>query len=150
MLSNNKLLNLFYIFVISPILFTMATNRFPEEYKKYVIYLVIFILAYHIYRFFSYEMEGMESICGSNIHYIQMFDSLPGYDKPSIKIKSGDVVIWTNVGEIEHTVTSDDSLFNSGIMRPGENYVVSFSKPGTYPYSCMYHTGWMSGVIHVE
>jgi plastocyanin len=62
-------------------------------------------------------------------------------------------VTWTNNGSIQHTVTSDDGKFNSGVLDPGDTASFTFAAPGRYPYHCMFHGApggvGMSGVITV-
>lgn len=145
-----KLINLMHILFVAPLLWALATNRVPEDYKQYIVFLAIFIALFHLYRFFSTKNENMESIYGSNVHHIKIFDSSPGYDQPKIEIKRGDIVVFTNVGEVEHTVTADNEEFNSGYLKPGENYSVKFDTPGEFYFHCMYHKGWMKGVVVVK
>lgn len=146
----SKLINLVHIFIIAPFLWALATDRFPEEYKQYILWLVVALVIFHTYKLFiKTTIEGMDSI-GSSVHHIKMFDSLPGYDKPNLMIKPGSIVVWTNVGEVEHSVVSDNEHFNSGVLRPGESFSMKFEYPGTYPYYCMDHRGWMMGVVIVK
>lgn len=84
------------------------------------------------------------------IHSIRMFDSSPGYNKPYLEINVGDVVVWTNIGEQTHTVTSKDLIFNSDYILPGQSISYRFKKPGTYEYYSIPQLGWMIGVIQVN
>ena len=80
-----------------------------------------------------------------------MFDSDPGYSTPKLVIKAGDVVIWTNVGEIEHTVTSakldrypqgimePSGEFNSGYMKPGMSFAIKFTQKGEVIFKIGHH-----------
>ena len=150
-LGYREMINLFHIFIVAPLIWALATDRVPEDYKQYIVWVAVLIVLYHLWRLSSGILfEGMENINGKNVHHIRMFDSLPGYDKPNINIKQGDVVVWSNVGEVEHTVTSDDSFFNSGYLKPGENYAVKFDNLGTFPYHCLHHSGWMKGIVNVN
>ena len=112
----------------------------------------------HIIR----KMITQDVVGNGRVHYIRMFDSDPGYSTPKLVIKAGDVVIWTNVGEIEHTVTSakldrypqgimePSGEFNSGYMKPGMSFAIKFTQKGEFPYFCIPHKGWMQGVIIVN
>lgn len=66
-----------------------------------------------------------------------------------IKVKKGDVVIWTNGDERDHTVTADDDSFNSGNLRNGKTFRQKFEKPGKFKYHCEYHPR-MKAVVVVE
>jgi plastocyanin len=158
--------------------------------NKEIMILAIFVFSYHLFKFFKKMLivnpttnEGLEmcpppalpeemtieqgvsdvALTGSNIHHIRMFDSDPGYSQPSLKIKIGDVVVWTNVGGHVHSVTSTKRSewlahekmepsyeFNSGLMKPGQTYAVKFTQKGWFPYYCLEHKGWMQGELHVE
>ena len=147
----SQLINLVHIFIIAPFLWALATNRFPEEYKQYILWLVAALVVFHAYRFFANaHIEGMKSVSGPQVHHVKMFDSLPGYDKPRLVVTPGSIVVWTNVGELEHTVTSDNDLFNSGVVRPGDSFSMKFTQSGTFPYYCLDHRGWMMGVVIVK
>jgi len=73
-----------------------------------------------------------------------------GYNPDNITVVIGvnDTVIWTNNDNEPHTVTALDGSFNSGNMNPGDTYTYTFTKPGTYPYTCTYHA-WMHGYVTV-
>ena len=70
-----------------------------------------------------------------------------------VVISAGDSIIWENVGEQVHTVTSGTLVqranhFNSGLVAPASTYVLTFAVEGIYPYYCMMHP-WMNGSIVV-
>ena len=44
------------------------------------------------------------------------------------------------------TVKAGDS-FNSGLMKPGEDYTLTFADPGVYPYGCFLHPGMLGVVV---
>jgi plastocyanin len=66
----------------------------------------------------------------------------------SVVMGVNNTVIWTNNDSFPHTVTADDGSFSSGNMDPGNSFVWTFSKPGTYKYHCSYHS-WMTGTVIV-
>lgn len=84
----------------------------------------------------------------------------------TVRIAVGEAVRWRNAGDIVHTVTADPRLagrgesvrlppgarpFDSGDLRPGEEFVHLFTKPGVYAYFCVPHElAGMVGVILVE
>src|SRR5262245_46679882 len=69
------------------------------------------------------------------------------YDPSTATVPVGTTVCWTNNGQISHTATSDTSVFNSGVMAPGDTYTFTFNNPGVYPYHCSIHGFVMSGTI---
>ena len=77
-----------------------------------------------------------------------------------------DTVTWINQDTESHTVTSGigggmESLvnvnkkgsptgdFNSGLFKPGQSWMHTFTKPGVYNYFCTIHP-WMEGIINVK
>lgn len=154
--SNLHIITFFYVFIIGPILIAIGSDYFPIKYKSFLIYLGIFVILYHLYHYFlalrSFKTENMHAEIAheSNVHYIKIFDSSPGFSPPILNVNSKDVVIWKNIGELEHTVTCDNGTFDSGILKPGETYTMQFNIPGQYSYHCKLHKGWMKGLIIVH
>jgi alcohol dehydrogenase (cytochrome c) len=66
-----------------------------------------------------------------------------------IKVAVGTAVTWTNQGDIEHTATSQDGIFDTGLLKSGESASVTFDTPGSYSYNCNPHP-WMVGEVIVE
>lgn len=66
-----------------------------------------------------------------------------------IKIKAGTQVVWKNRESTNHTVTADDGSFDSGSLGQGGEFKKTFTKPGTYSYSCEMHP-FMAGKVVVE
>jgi len=75
---------------------------------------------------------------------------LPGYtpDKITVVIGVNNTVKWTNNDNMPHTVTASDGSFDSGNLNPGQSYIRTFNKTGTYSYICTYHL-WMGGSVTV-
>lgn len=69
-----------------------------------------------------------------------------GYVPASTSIPAGTTVRWVNASSAPHTVTGFG--VDSGIIPVGGQFTYTFSRPGTYTYSCMLHPG-MTGVIVV-
>ncbi|MCV0411246.1 MAG: multicopper oxidase domain-containing protein [Nitrosopumilus sp.] len=82
------------------------------------------------------EVEEGSAIKSSNKSY---------YPKLT-QIQVGDTVTWTNKDISVHTVTSNDELFDSGMMMPGDTFEQTFESVGLYEYYCMLHP-WMTGTI---
>jgi plastocyanin len=72
----------------------------------------------------------------------------------TLTVTTGTTVTWVNLDEAIHTVTSDDGLFDSGVLESvtvsdaPQTFSFTFDEPGTYAYSCTIHRN-MSGVIEV-
>jgi plastocyanin len=72
-----------------------------------------------------------------------------GFNPETIRVMLGDTVTWTNTGEDNATVTSDDDFFNSGILGPGESFSYTFDVAGTFDYSSE-EDFFTSGTVIVE
>jgi nitrite reductase (NO-forming) len=77
-------------------------------------------------------------------------NSSPGYSPSRIMVILGvnNTVTWANNDNAPHTVTATDKSFDSGNLNAGESFTYTFSAPGTYNYTCLYHP-WMKGVVVV-
>jgi plastocyanin len=69
------------------------------------------------------------------------------YTPDPVPISVGVTVRWTNNDDVEHTVTSDTAVFDSGGLDPGESFEYRFDVPGTYPYHCEIHPSMQGTVI---
>lgn len=67
----------------------------------------------------------------------------------TVIVPAGTEITWINDDSVTHTVTSDTSLFDSSIIRPGGTFSFTFTDIGTYDYHCTIHSG-MRGTIIVQ
>lgn len=81
------------------------------------------------------------------------------FKPPQLTAEVGDTVTWVNEGFLLHTVTADNGDFDSGTIRAGGRFLMTFTKPGTFDYSCTIHpemhgsvtvTGHAAGGEHPE
>ena len=71
------------------------------------------------------------------------------FQPPALEVAAGATVTWANIdGDDDHTVTSTDGAFNSGILPAGSDFEHAFDTPGAYPYFCAIHPD-MVGTITV-
>jgi len=77
---------------------------------------------------------------------VTLYDSY--FSPRTLSIPSGMTVRWTNEGSHEHTTTAD-WLWESGDLRRGKSFSITFSRPGTYYYYCRHHPQDMRGTIVV-
>jgi plastocyanin len=64
-----------------------------------------------------------------------------------IKVAAGATVTFTNHDAIAHTVTADDSSYNSGDLAPGATFTHVYAVAGSYPYHCLIHPGMTGSVV---
>jgi plastocyanin len=77
------------------------------------------------------------------------------YDPDIIQIPVGTAVVWENMDNTIHTVTSGNpqegpnKLFDSDVISSGSSFKFTFSSPGKEDYYCIVHP-WMTGSVQVE
>ena len=71
------------------------------------------------------------------------------FDPATVTVKVGDTVTWTNEDSAQHDVIADNGEFKSDLFGKGETFSFTFTKAGTYPYSCTVHAG-MTGSVTVQ
>jgi alcohol dehydrogenase (cytochrome c) len=89
---------------------------------------------------------GTETAIGANVTQAKVVDF--GFDPGNDLVPPGTTITWTNTGNVGHTVTSDDGVFDSGDLAPGQTFSFTFDQPGTYWYFCRPHP-FMRGRIVV-
>ncbi|HTE48988.1 MAG TPA: ice-binding family protein, partial [Candidatus Paceibacterota bacterium] len=71
------------------------------------------------------------------------------FDPSVLNVKTGTKVTWINNDTVPHTVTADSgSLFDSGILSPGQSFSFKFTDLGTVNYHCTVHPS-MTGSVTV-
>lgn len=76
------------------------------------------------------------------------------FQTPELRIPVDATVVWRNLDDIEHTVTSGtpgapDGRFDSGALTLNQEFRFTFSQPGEYSYFCHRHPH-MTGKVIVE
>ena len=76
------------------------------------------------------------------------------FDPATTTVKAGTTVTWINHDSFAHKITSSSSTpagttFTSNNFSSGEKYSFTFTKPGTYVYTCPIHP-LMKGTIIVN
>ena len=72
--------------------------------------------------------------------------------KPEVlQVKVGTTVTWTNMDDINHSVTNGvpptpGGAFDSGFFSLGQSVSFTFMQPGDYPYFCKRHNSMMATV----
>lgn len=69
------------------------------------------------------------------------------FKPPAITVPVGTTVNWTNDDIEQHTATADDKSFDSDVINNGNGYSFTFSKVGTFRYSCLIHPDMRGQVI---
>lgn len=76
---------------------------------------------------------------GAETHVIEMYDNYPA--PTYLKIEAGGSVLWQNVGQNEHTVSTygTPDEWQSSIVAPGTSFYHTFYEPGEYGFICAFH-----------
>ncbi len=80
---------------------------------------------------------------GQNMIAISNF----AFSPQTLTVPVGTTVTWINQDTVGHQIKSD--TFNSGLLNQGDTFQFTFSKAGTYNYSCAIHPS-MTGTIVVK
>lgn len=74
------------------------------------------------------------------------------FDPQVDTVTAGTTVVWENQGGLVHTSTSDDGLWDSGNVSPGQDASHTFSGQGEFTYHCEIHVdqGMVGTVVVVE
>jgi amicyanin len=72
------------------------------------------------------------------------------FNPPTLTVKAGTTVTWTNKDDIPHGIAATDNKFKRSLALDTDNsYSFTFTTPGTYQYFCYIHPH-MTGTIVVE
>jgi plastocyanin len=71
------------------------------------------------------------------------------FNPDKVEVSPGQTVRWVNNDAAPHTTTSPDGRWDSGTLKTGQTYDLTFDSPGTYEYICKIHPS-MSGKVVVR
>ena len=66
-----------------------------------------------------------------------------------LEVSAGTTIVWTNGGQVVHTVSALDGSFDTGPIEPAERGRVTFSRPGSFHFRCTPHP-FMTGTVVVR
>ncbi|HKY75402.1 MAG TPA: plastocyanin/azurin family copper-binding protein, partial [Acidimicrobiia bacterium] len=70
------------------------------------------------------------------------------FEPATVRLAVGGTVTWRHNGIAPHTVTAEDSSFNSGLLQAGGTFSHRFDRAGTFQYICAFHPG-MAGAVEI-
>ena len=71
------------------------------------------------------------------------------FNPPTLTVKVGTTVTWTNKDSATHTVASDAGDWVSPSIAQGQSFSRTFDTAGTFPYHCSIHPN-MKGTVVVN
>ena len=69
------------------------------------------------------------------------------FEAPTLTVRPGTTVTWTNQDDIPHTVVANDKSFKSRVLDSDERFAFTFTRPGEYAYFCSLHPHMVGKVI---
>ena len=69
------------------------------------------------------------------------------FSPSTLTVKVGTTVTWTNKDSVDHTITSDTNVFDSGNMGSGDTFSYTFTTAGTFVYHCTVHPSMIGTII---
>jgi len=84
-----------------------------------------------------------------SLHFIVAIRNF-AFHPDSIAVPAGATVTWVNcedVGQEPHTTTSDNAVWNSPDLNPGQRFSHTFAVAGAFPYHCTPHPFMLGKVI---
>lgn len=92
---------------------------------------------------FTNSCKKASDVPGVNEVFIQG----SAFEPSAITVAAGTTITWTNKDGMDHTVTSNTGLFDSGSIGNNATYSHTFSTVGTFPYKCTIHPTMNASVI---
>jgi plastocyanin len=127
--------------------------------KKYLAMLILFMLISLSGALSEKKLEQQIGYNFGDVKLNKIDDTSGSATKVNIKDNSfvpqtltvpvGATVEWHNQDAVQHTVTSDQGLFDSGVLMPGKKFAFKFNAPGSFGYHCSIYSG-MQGTITVK
>lgn len=69
------------------------------------------------------------------------------FREETLEIPVGTTVRWVNKDPVAHTSTSDDGVWESPLIGPGETFEFTFDTPGEFTYHCVPHPFMKARVV---
>jgi len=81
------------------------------------------------------EGQGVVVVPTTEIRAVDVFLIEDDYFEPTdAMVDPGTTLMWINRGQEQHTVTSDDGQFDSGVLNPGDTFLTTVEGSGTLTY----------------
>lgn len=119
--------------------------------KNIIIGVVIIILVIGgIYLFMQSQKGTTSSIAPTSVTTSNIIIQNFSFSQPSITIKKGETVVWTNKDSTGHTITGNNNDLSSPTLSTDQTYSFTFNNVGTFSYHCSIHPSMTGTVIVTE
>jgi plastocyanin len=69
------------------------------------------------------------------------------FTPPTLTVHRGDRVTWINKDLFPHTASASSGAFDSQGIAPNSSWTYTVRTPGSYPYTCRFHTTMQGTLI---
>lgn len=81
-------------------------------------------------------------------HLVEIVDF--AFSPSKLEIKAGDTVVFINKDSVQHTATSDENSFDTGLLSQDEKEQIVFQETGEFSYYCMPHPRMTGTIVVME
>jgi plastocyanin len=97
---------------------------------------------------FSDRASGVSLVCETSPCVVDIQDL--AFRPAELRIRTGTTVRWVNREQqagLGHTSTSDNALWDSPVLAPGESFSHTFTSAGRFPYHCEPHPTMRAAIV---
>ena len=69
------------------------------------------------------------------------------FSPPTLQVKAGTTVTWTNGDDIPHNVVARNGAFRSKVLDTGDSFSFTFASPGEFVYFCALHPHMVGKIL---
>jgi plastocyanin len=69
------------------------------------------------------------------------------FSPPTLQVKAGSTVTWTNADDIPHNVVAKNGAFRSKVLDTGDSFSFTFKTAGEFVYFCGLHPHMVGKII---
>jgi len=122
------------------ILIGLYSHSVSEKNTDYLLIILFFlVIGYLVKLLYRHEnKENFDNTINTVNHVVKISDYIDEEFEPKIIVISPkDSVTWINIGNEDHRIKSP--AFDSGNLKPGIKFTITFDNKGVYRYDCALH-----------
>jgi plastocyanin len=118
--------------------------------KKIAIVALVILVGFFAWMYLKPAKTVTNQPTGQTVTTADITISNFSFSPSSFTAKAGQKVSVTNSDSAQHSLTSDDGSFDTGLMSTGQSgSFTAPAQPGTYKFHCQIHTT-MTGTLTVQ